>query len=254
MRQLFMKIDMTCKICLWLRRVFRVDYDADCDAVWASIWDETQDWERLHSNDSETFAIESDDNRDRIAIADMKGETDAEGAFQSYLALAEAGSVWCMEMVAWHYRTGTGVSTDFEQAQQFYRRAISGGSWMATLGYARLLEAHGYHETWEEVLEDGVRSNFIPACFWLAWLRYRRSPDRATCREIRPLLEHAAKEGHPAAKIILGRLMAKGKFGFREIPAGLRLLWDMFPRARSDHEVERTANLQPKADYAEARH
>ncbi|MFA6117035.1 MAG: hypothetical protein WC729_23760 [Sphingomonas sp.] len=129
-----------------------------------------------------------------------------------------------MELLAWHHHTGTGVPPDFEQAQEYYRRAISGGSWMATIGYARLLALHGHYDHCEKLLEDGVGSDFIPAYFWLAWFRHERSPGGKARRAVKPLLEYAADKGHPGAKIILGRWLTIGKFGIREIPRGIRLL------------------------------
>ncbi len=215
------------------------------DAVWDSLWAELDDWEKRHANCDEIFLLESDDNRDRIEAIYEIGKTDKEQAFESYLALAESGSVWCAENVAWHYHSGTGVPADFEQSKRYYRRAITGGSWSATLGYAVLLDAHGYHEACDAVLKDGIGCDFVPAYFRLAWFRYQRSPDRATAREIRPLLDYAAREGHPTAKFMLAKFMLRGWFGAREIPAGLQLFFsgarESVIAAQSDptaHEVQ----------------
>jgi hypothetical protein len=68
------------------------------------------------------------------------------------------------------------------------------------------------------------RRIFVPAFFWLAWIRYQRCKSREVCREIRPLLEYAAKRGHPEAEITLARLMVHGKFGLRAIATGIGLL------------------------------
>lgn len=144
-----------------------------------------------------------------------------------YLAAADAGVVWAMEQLGWHYETGTVVAADLGQAAACYHRAICAGSWMATIAYARVLAAQGRFDDAEAVLEDGVRSDFVPAYFWLAWLRQSRSPRRETYRQIRPLLDHAAGHGHPKAKLMRARWMMAGKFGIGEMLGGLRLMIDI---------------------------
>lgn len=207
---------LACRLCTWLCDRFCADFNA-------SIWDRSDPWERAHSNEYDLWSAETDGNRALIEQAYGLDETDPEAAFRIRLEAAQSGSVWAMELVAWHYDTGTLVEADFGQAQQYYRDALSAGSWMATIKYAQLLAKHGHFELCESLLEDGVRSDFVPAHFWLAWFRVKQSRSRKTCREIRPLLEHAAEQGHPGAKLVLARLMARGKFGLRAIPESFRL-------------------------------
>lgn len=108
-------------------------------------------------------------------------------------------------------------------ALEYYHRAISGGSWIATIHYARLLAELGHHDDCEQTLENGVASGFLPAYFWLAWFRYQRSKTAMVRREVRPLLAHAAERGHPEAKLLLARWMMLGKLRLRDIPLGCRL-------------------------------
>jgi len=129
-----------------------------------------------------------------------------------------------MEQVGWHYWTGTGVVADNASALEYYHRAVVGGSWVATIGYARLLAEVGRQDECETVLKDGVALDFAPAYFWLAWLRYMQSKTPKVRREVRPLLEHAVRQGHPAAKFFLSRWMARGQLGLMEIPRGWRLV------------------------------
>jgi TPR repeat protein len=194
-----------------------------CARWWARLWAKSEAWERARSNDSDLWAEEPARNRELIEQAYETHKTDPAAAFRLYLEAAEAGSAWAMEAVAWHYETGSAVPADFDKAQDYYRRAIGAGSWMATIHYARLLADHGHHDICESVLKDGVSSDFVPACFWLARLRYERCRRRKPNPEIRPMLEHAAKAGHPAAQVMLARLMILGKFGLRAIPAGFKL-------------------------------
>jgi TPR repeat protein len=231
-------------LCRWLCR--------DAELARASFWDESTDWERAHSNEWELWCEESDRNRELIDQALAIGAADREAAFRLYLEAAEAGSVWAMELVAWYYHTGTAVAADFGQAQDYYYRAICAGSWMATIGYARLLALHGYFDYCEGVLEDGVRSDFVPAYFWLAWFRYEQSRTNKTCREIRPLLEHAAERGHPGAKLTIAQFMAKGRFGIRVIPKGFGQLLEIVPRFRSERNAGGTDGLQQTVTHVAA--
>ncbi len=231
---------MTCTPCAWLRARF----GSQCDALYESLWKEANSWERVHSNEYELWLEQSDRNRELIEQANAIQDADPEAAFRIRLEAAEAGSAWAMELIAWHYH----VVADFGQAQDFYDRAIRAGSWMATIGYARLLAKHGYPDHCRQVLEDGVQNDFIPACFWLAWFRYKQSPTRTTCREIRPLLERAAENGHPAAKLILARWMARGRFGLREIPKGFGRLMELC--ARVPREPGPIDGLRPIASPA----
>lgn len=101
---------------------------------------------------------------------------------------------------------------------------------MATIHYARLLAELGYQEECEQTLEDGIASDFIPAYYWLAKLRYDHSPTKQVSREVRPLLEYAAHKAHPGAKLLLAQWMVRGRFGLRGIARGWRLAfqetWD----------------------------
>ncbi|HYN46865.1 MAG TPA: hypothetical protein VES64_09250 [Allosphingosinicella sp.] len=200
-----------------------------CEAILRSHWNESDDWERAHSNDDELWWKDSDRNRALINEAYGRQDADPEGAFTMFVEAAEAGSPRAMETVGSYYETGTVVTADFDQAAYHYSRAIGAGSWMATIAYARLLATHGDVDRCEAVLRDGVELDFVPAHFWLAWLRYERTPTRATCRAIRPLLDYAANQGHPGAKKTLGTLMTEGKFGLLAIPKGLRLLSQTMP-------------------------
>lgn len=168
--------------------------------------------------------MESDQTWDMIQRAAKIEDSDGPAAFHLYLEAAEAGSTWSLYRVGWCYWTGTGVAADPWTALDYYHRAICGGSWMATIHYARLLAELGHHEDCERSLEDGVAYEFVSAYFWLAWFRYQRSRTSETCREVRPLLEYAAEKGHPGAKVVLAQWMAIGNFGLRNVPRGICLV------------------------------
>ena len=194
-----------------------------CDRFWDVFRAHSQAWETSASNDEELLSEESDQAWRLIQRAAEIEDTDRPAAFQLYVEAAEAGSVWSLEKIGWHYWTGTGVAADPRRALEYFHRAICGGSWMATIYYARLLAELGHHDDCEQTLEDGVASDFVPAYFWLAWYRYQRSKSAQVRKKVRPLLEYAAEKGHPHAKLLLARWMMLGKLGLRDIPRGFRL-------------------------------
>jgi hypothetical protein len=211
---------LICKLCEWVNARFGARYGPDCDRE----WEELDAWERERSNDSDLWSREPDGNRELLEQAWALETSDPQAAFQLYLRAADAGSPWALQMVGWHYHTGTWVAADLERAQAHYYQAICAGSWSATISYARLLAEQGHFDACEQVLEDGIRSDFIPAYFWLARVRFNRSGSRQSCRRIRPLLEYASERGHPGARRLLAVLQLLGKFGIRQIPTGYRSL------------------------------
>lgn len=229
---------MTCKVCGWLCAWFR----AEAGPTRGSIRNQSQEWEAAQSNEFELWSTVSDQQRDRLNAAKAIRPTDPEAAFRIYLDVADAGVVWAMEMVAHQYAWGDLVAHDFEKAQAYYRRAIEAGSWMATLKYAWLLADRGHFDTCETLLQDGVKADFIPASYWLAWWRFQQSSDRATCRAIRPLLERAAGAGHPEAALFLARLKVWGKFGLREMPRGFK---DMLQVVDRTHAAASSSDSSP---------
>jgi len=218
---------LACRLCAWL-----------CGRLCAdparSFWQRSEDWERAHSNDYTLWLEAPVEDRERAEAALPAFDTDPEASFLVLRELADAGMAWAMETVGSHYAHGGAVAADFELARDYYCRAIEGGSWMATIGYARLLAQHGDFDGCAAVLRDGVEQDFVPACFWLARYRLKQSSRASVCRAVRPLLEHAADAGHPAAALFLARLKLLGKFGFREIPAGFRQISKVVERSSSE--------------------
>ncbi len=189
------------------------------DQISRDFWVETDAWESGAANESELWSKESDENLELIKRA-AQLEYGESAAFDLHLEGAKAGSVWCQQMVGWHYWTGIGVAADQNQALKYYHSAICGGAWIATLRYARALFEVGQYDDCERVLDDGVSCGFVPSYYWLAWFRHKRHGTRAVREEVRPLVEHAAKEGHPAAKHLLALWMRSGKLRLRDIPRG----------------------------------
>lgn len=209
-----------CILCTWLRSTAC----ADADRLYASFWSASADWESRFAAENGFWPDESDETRGLIDRARAIDESEPTAALELYVQAAANGSPEASEMVGWYYETGAVVAADIDLASEHYHRAVSAGSWRATVGYARLLEKRGYVDHAEQLLNDGVEAGFVPAHFWLAYLRYRRSPTRKTCHQVRPLMEYAAASGHLVAEWTVARWMARGTLGIRRIPQGLRRL------------------------------
>lgn len=228
---------LACKLCAWL-------CDRFCAEQTDSFWRQSDAWERYRSNDYELWLEAPAEDRERASAAIAGWSADPEGGLRMFTALADGGMAWAMEATASRHV----VAGDIERARDYYRRAIEAGSWMATIGYARLLAGQGEFETCEAVLRDGVEADFIPAHFWLARYRLKQSRSVATCRAVRPLLEHAAAAGHPAAEAFLANIKVRGKFGLREIPAGFQEISRVIARRRA----EDSAAPEPSVEQAPA--
>ena len=184
---------------------------------WA--WHETNKWDRASANKDELQARESD--MEPIWQAVKFAETsDISSALGIWRDLAAKGSVWSMIEIGRCYEYGYGVEQDQAEAEIWYKQAFAGGSQLAMLKCAKAAASRGQLAACEEILKPGVDQDWTPAIFWLAWYRYKRSNNWATCRDILPQLQKAARRGHPAAQMILANFMVRGLFGWWRIPVG----------------------------------
>tara|TARA_B100001057_G_scaffold257311_1_gene257569 strand:+ start:1796 stop:2494 length:699 start_codon:yes stop_codon:yes gene_type:complete len=198
-------------------------------------WKRTHQWDADHSNTA--GIIESDPNRPALERAiELKSEA-KEAMFPIWKELAENGSAFAMNEVAWHYLAGKGVEQNRAMAIHWYRSAERSGSQWAAVRLAKLLAEQDDYTGVEKVLTPQVASGWAPAKFWLAWYRLQSSQARAQLDSARELLEEAMDEGHPGAKWYLGRLMAQGRFGWKNRSHGRKILMDLSPEIISEIEA-----------------
>lgn len=209
-----------CVLCRWLQRLS----GTQSDQLYAAVWAAATDWEARLTDAHGFWPDETAENAELIDRARALQGADRETALALYHAAADKGSPEALELVAWHYQTGTGVPVDPDRAAEWFRRAIAAGAWRATIAYARHLDALGHTDHADALLQDGIDADFAPAFFWLGYLRARRDPSNATRRAVQPLIEHAAARGHPLAEWTVARWMARGNLGMGNIVAGLRRL------------------------------
>lgn len=198
-------------------------------------WDRLYNWESWATNDVDYWWDKPD--AERLMAVSALWDSNPIAAFHGYRELADEG---CVHALIWQgqcYSHGHGTKADFDAAYACYTRAMNEGSWIATRDIATLLYEHGHFEECEEHLEYAIQHDFIPAYYWLARYRIYRSETLTIFREVRPLLEHAAAEGHPGAKRYLAILMMLGIFGIREIPRGIRMMRESVKEVREYHEA-----------------
>lgn len=234
---------MKCRLCKWL-----CDWLCGPELSSGEFWNVSKGWEQDHSNEWDLWAADSEGVRERNEHANEVFATDQSLAFEIRKELADNGSVWAMRQIGRQYEFGQGVELDLRQAEHYYYQAQLAGSWMATLQLAKLLFEHRINENWLGILENGVESDFIPANFWLAWYRYKRSPRSTTALEVRPLMEQAEKAGHPGAKMMLARWKGQGKYGLHEMRQGFR----EFRSVLSDFHAGRLRDYAHEIDVARA--
>ncbi len=191
------------------------------DEFWNEFWKRADLWEFAAADESRIIPDDSDETWELMDRANELKVTDPEAAFAFYMKAADAGSVWSMEKIGWLYWTGTLVGMDLHAAVEAYDRAMESGSLLGIVYKARILSELGRHAECEQTLQRGIEANFAPAYFWMAKLRYEQRPTRETAKQMRPLLEYAAKEGHPTAIHQLDHWMVRGKLGLVDIPRGL---------------------------------
>jgi hypothetical protein len=195
-----------------------------CAESHAELNNRTNLWDFNQADD--TVLLERDTEQDRIKEAFLVQEADPEAGFLRLLELAEHGSVWSMNRVADSYHRRIGSARDPIKAEDWFRRAFEGGSEYAQLRYGKILGQRGDFDKCEEVFAVGVAKDWAPALYWSARYRLRRSDTRETLRQIRPLLERASAKGSVPAHQLLVSATLWGGFGLREIPHGLRLVWE----------------------------
>jgi TPR repeat protein len=194
-----------------------------CETAHAAVDARLRAWLNKHMNSVAIWERETD--QERISHAHSLVMTDPIHAFKEYLALAEQGSVWGMANVGTLFQRGIGTPADLTQAEKWYRRAYEGGSdygliWLGQL-YAN---SHQYAKA-EEVFRMGVERGCVPAMLRLAWV-YSKSPDwRQKHGDALTLLEQASAADDLSAKGFLANAMARGWFGLRCIPEGIRLIF-----------------------------
>jgi hypothetical protein len=150
-------------------------------------------------------------------------KTDPGEAFRQYLALAEAGSVWSMANVGMLFERGTGTERDLAQAEKWYLRAYEAGSDYGLIWLGQLYQRSKQDEKAQAVFRTGVVRGFVPAMLRLA-SSYWNSPDWPQRREeTLALLEAGSAAGDVSARRSLASAMARGWFGLRRIPKGIRL-------------------------------
>ncbi len=179
-------------------------------------------WEYAQTNDWNL--LETDPQKEEVKASVRLLDHTPEDGFAQLLQLANSGSVFCMNFVAWCYWSGTGMSRDLDQAMAWWRRAYENGSDRGLLEYGACLAGNGRADEAERIYEAGWERGFAPAVYRLIRMRLTPSLPLPARLEWQPSLEWAADEGHPAARYMLGKYLFRGWFGIGGIPRGAKLV------------------------------
>lgn len=191
------------------------------EKMYDDLWAESAAWEASAPLPDGWPRDEQEELEQLLRMARELHDQDPAKALALELQAAERGSAQAMEMIGWRYWAGVGVDVDKGKAADFYCRALRGGNREATIGYARLSFELGRTRDWEGPLQHAADEGFVPAFFWLAWLRYQQNRSTRTRRRVFPLIESAANAGHPMAIFIRARWLMRGELGVHRIPHGV---------------------------------
>jgi uncharacterized protein len=138
--------------------------------------------------------------------------------------LAERGSLMSMIYVANAHSKGIGTDVNPRQAEEWYRRAIVGGSVLASYELGRnFLEKKDFRGA-QEMFSAGTEKVYPPSMHMLALMHLRGQGVPVDLTKARNLLEMAVAQGHVFSKRNLGLLLMKGRFGIRQFFRGILLL------------------------------
>jgi len=193
-----------------------------------------QKWEYAQGNDWEL--LDADPLKDAAKASATLVDTSPDEGFARLLDLANRGSLFSMNYVAWCYGAGMGVAKDQDQAQAWSQRAYEGGSDRGLLDHGAYLVSTGRSDEAEKVYEAGWARGFAPAVYRLARIRLKATLPLAKRLAWKPSLEWAAAAGHPAARFVLSKYLLRGWFGVRGIPRGVMLLCAHFAAIFRDDE------------------
>jgi len=186
------------------------------------VWEESRKQERYAASKLKAQAREPDAARAMEIFKVL--QTDPARGHALLVELADQGSAWAMEELGISYENGRHVSFDLNEALRWYHKAVKASSFTAVISFARVLTKLGHHDRCDKFLSKNLECGFPAVHFWLAWYRIKRAKSHAAYREVKPLLEYAAKHGHIGAKVIVANAMARGRFGVSQIPSGLKML------------------------------
>jgi hypothetical protein len=203
---------MVCILCRFLINYF--------DPGWSDKADKLQSVllpQRLNSD----AIFEADPHSARLREIFEFSRTHCGEAFAQFLAFAEAGSVWSMLQVGNAYESGRGVALDRVRAEEWHSKAYEGGSDYGLVRAAMLAFRRSDVTKARTLLRVGVDRGLAPAMRYLAWMELKLSRRE----EARALYEQAIASGDFPARMYFSRAKAIGRFGLKEVPAGIRSLF-----------------------------
>lgn len=209
-------------ICYWCRA---------CEELWHAVSP------FVSAQDNTNALRDADPNPERLAEAAALRDSRPTEAFRQFVEMAADGSVWSMLNVAIAYERGDWVPCNESRAEYWYRRAWKGGSDAAMLRLAELMLRSGRLDEAETILAPAVAASVPVALRLLADIRLHAPRTPPGVVQGGALLERAVALGDFGAGLKLARLMARGRFGLRHIPAGIRRFAELVDRLEAAKNV-----------------
>jgi TPR repeat protein len=138
-----------------------------------------------------------------------------EAALTQLCELADQGSVLSMLIIGDTFRFQPRNPKDFLNAKCWYSRAIKAGSVCARYRLAEALIITNNNADAATLYLEGIEKGEARSMYWLGQLYYRRMEKYD---EGRALLKAAAARGHLTARLMLGSIEIRGRYGISLIP------------------------------------
>lgn len=117
-------------------------------------------------------------------------------AFPLYFDLASRGRVGCQRFVGWMYFVGEGVTQNYENAYKWFANAATRGDQEAMFGLGKTCLMLNRDDEALRWLNTACTGGFLPACFWLGWMREHGRSGRPDFVEAYRHFWHAYRKGH----------------------------------------------------------
>jgi hypothetical protein len=174
-------------------------------------------------SDNRAF-VECEADAQRLSRAYDLLKIDPTKSFESFLTLAESGSVWSMAMIGKLFEDGEGTKRDLVQAEAWYTRAYQAGSDYGLIWLGLFYMHTNRLKDAVDVFGAGVERGFAPAMYYLAWAYWKSNNWPEKRDEAMSLLQRGFAAGDLGAGRFLTYSMIRGRFGLKHVMAGFRLV------------------------------
>jgi|SRR5579863_2603041 len=152
-------------------------------------------------------------------------ETDPALALTQFRALAGLGSPMAVTDIGYMYGEGIGVQANPSEEEVWYKRAVEAGSVFGQFALAHLyLRTQRYSEAFA-ACETAAASGYAPAMYFIAFMYGQGVGTERNLNKERDLLQQAVLLGHLWARVRLGHVLVRGRWGAWQRLRGLFMIF-----------------------------